>query len=67
MTFNEFVKQVKRNDVTQFAFDLASDWNADQSKPNVKNKEEAEEYLIANNACSEALEGLDFLWNAYKK
>ncbi len=67
MTFNEFVEQVSQDNLTQFAFDLAGDWKSDQSKPDVKNKKEAKNYLISNNACKEALEGLDDLWDAYKK
>lgn len=65
MTFNEFVDQINKDDLTQFAADLTEDWKSDQFKPNVKSKQEAKEYLILNSACNAALEGLDDLWNAY--
>jgi hypothetical protein len=67
MTFNEFVKQLSENDFpTQFAHDFADDWKSDSLKPEVKNKEEAINYLVFNNACDEALKGLNDLWDFYK-
>lgn len=67
MTFNQFVQRVNEEDVTKFAFDLALDLKTDQTKPNVKNKKDIKDYLISQNACREALEGLDDLWDAYQR
>lgn len=66
MTFNQFVEKVDKSSLTQFASDFVSDWKADQTKPNVTNKEEIRNYLVSQNACKEALEGLDSLWAAYE-
>lgn len=66
MTFNQFVEKVDKSGLTQFALDFVSDWKADQTKPNVTNKKEIRDYLVSQNACKEALEGLDSLWDAYE-